>query len=117
MISMSCAWEAKHGAPRLWLRSGVELQSPSLGLGGAALPLHPIWPRFAINTMFYAAALAALWLLIRGGYCYVFRRALRARRGLCPACAYPMGESDVCSECGSKVPKRAVAQSTASQLS
>ena len=31
------------------------------------------------------------------------RRRLRARRGLCTACAYPAGESAVCSECGAAV--------------
>ncbi len=33
------------------------------------------------------------------------RRFLRVRRGLCAKCAYPMGESDVCSECGKPLPK------------
>ena len=28
------------------------------------------------------------------------RRWSRRRRGLCPACAYPAGASDVCTECG-----------------
>ena len=57
--------------------------------------LRPIWPGFAINTLFYAAILL---LLIPGPF--VLRRFVRVRRGLCPACAYPMGESSVCSECG-----------------
>ncbi len=66
-----------------------------------ALPLRPIWRGFAINTIFYAAL---LWLLIPGPF--VLRRHIRIRRGLCPACAYPMGESAVCSECGSEIPGR-----------
>ncbi len=37
------------------------------------------------------------------------RRFLRLRRGLCPKCAYPMGEAAVCSECGCGLPKRATA--------
>ena len=61
-----------------------------------------IWPGFAINTLFYATA---LWLLIAGPF--VLRRFLRLRRGLCPKCAYPMGESSVCTECGCGLPKRA----------
>ena len=60
-----------------------------------AFPLRPIWPGFAINTGFYAAT---LWLLIPGPF--VLRRFLRVRRGLCPKCGYPMGESSVCTECG-----------------
>ncbi len=34
------------------------------------------------------------------------RRFLRVRRGLCPKCAYPMGESEVCTECGESLPSR-----------
>ena len=67
-----------------------------------ALPLRPIWTGFAINTIFYATI---LWLLIPGPF--ALRRFLRVRRGLCPKCAYPMGESSVCTECGSALPKRA----------
>ncbi len=59
------------------------------------VPLYPIWPGFAVNTVFYAAI---LWLLIPGPF--ALRRFIRVKRGLCPACAYPRGESDVCSECG-----------------
>ena len=65
------------------------------------LPLYPLWRGFAINTLFYAAV---LWLLIPGPF--VLRRFLRVRRGLCPKCAYPMGESSVCTECGCGLPKR-----------
>ena len=61
----------------------------------------PIWPGFAINTIFYAAI---LWLLAWGAS--VLRRFLRLRRGLCPKCAYPMGESSVCTECGNALPRR-----------
>ena len=65
------------------------------------LPLRPTWPGFAVNTIFYAAL---LWLLIPGPF--VLRRFLRVRRGLCPKCAYPIGESSVCTECGGEL-KRA----------
>ena len=54
--------------------------------------------RFAVNTIFYAAL---LWLP------FVVRRFSRARRGLCPKCAYPMAESPVCTECGKPLPGRA----------
>jgi hypothetical protein len=59
------------------------------------LPLLPIWPGFAINTVFYAGI---LWLLF--AVPYALRRRRRIKRGLCPACAYPVGENDVCTECG-----------------
>ncbi len=72
---------------------------PPVLKGRSALPLHPIWPGFAINTLFYAAI---LWLLLPGPF--ALRRFLRLRRGLCPKCAYPMGESVVCTECGGALP-------------
>ncbi len=63
--------------------------------------LRPIWPGLIVNTLFYATV---LWLLICGPF--VLRRFIRVRRGLCPACAYPRGESDVCSECGLALQQR-----------
>ncbi len=66
------------------------------------LPYRPIWIGFTANTLFYASL---LWLAIPGPF--VLRRFLRLRRGLCPTCAYPMGESFVCTECGCELPKRA----------
>ncbi|MHC5022458.1 MAG: hypothetical protein ACYTGG_00915 [Planctomycetota bacterium] len=62
------------------------------------LPLRPLWPGFAVNTVFYAAM---IWLLIPGPF--VLRRVIRCRRGLCPWCAYPVGASTVCTECGAVV--------------
>jgi hypothetical protein len=62
------------------------------------LPLRPIWPGFAINTLFYAAI---LWLLFAAPF--ALRRMRRIKRGLCPACAYPVGTSAVCTECGEPV--------------
>jgi hypothetical protein len=57
-----------------------------------------LWPGFAINTIFYAGI---LWVLfaIPGRV----RRWRRIKRGLCPACAYPVGDSAVCTECGKQV--------------
>ena len=70
----------------------------SIGWGGWPLPSAPLWPGFTINTIFYAAI---LWLLCAApGF---VRRRIRARRGQCPACAYPIGTSDVCTECGKPI--------------
>jgi hypothetical protein len=63
--------------------------------GPKRVPLRPIWPGFAINTVFYAAI---LWLLFAAPF--AIRRRRRIKRGLCPACAYPVGDSAVCTECG-----------------
>ncbi len=59
------------------------------------VPLAPIWSGFIINTLFYAAL---IWCLTAGPF--VARRRLRKRRGRCLECAYPIGERDVCTECG-----------------
>jgi hypothetical protein len=61
------------------------------------LPLRPIWPGFAINTLFYAAI---LWLLFFAPG--MVRRRLRIRRDLCLKCAYPRGTSECCTECGTR---------------
>ena len=68
------------------------------------LPTRIIWPGFAINTILYAVV---LWLLIPGPF--ALRRLVRRRRGLCPACTYPMGESPTCTECGRDLPARSEA--------
>jgi hypothetical protein len=65
------------------------------------LPLAPLWPGFAINTLFYAAI---LWVLFIGPF--KLRRRRRLRHGLCPACAYPVGVSEACTECGKPVQPR-----------
>ena len=112
-ISMWCEHERWYWGPgpeeTIPLQGGIETGLPdwerfrlsSLQLK-RVLPLRPTWPGFAINTLFYAMV---LWSLIRGPF--ALRRFLRLRRGLCPKCAYPMGESSVCTECGGSLPKRA----------
>ena len=75
-----------------------------------ALPLRPIPGGFAVNTMFYAAL---LWLLTRGPF--ALRRVFRVKRGLCPACTYPTGDSPVCTECGHRVLRRDLSRQTRTQ--
>ena len=70
-------------------------------VGNRTIAFIPIWPGFALNTFFYATL---LWLLIPGPF--ALRRLIRRRRGLCPKCAYPMGGSAVCTECGRELPQR-----------
>ena len=69
-------------------------------VGGRYLPLRPLWPGFAVNTVFYAVI---LWGLFAGPF--VVRRWRRIRRGLCPKCAYDLrgtrgGAATACPECG-----------------
>jgi hypothetical protein len=63
--------------------------------------VRPIWPGFAINTLFYAGI---LWVMFAAPF--ALRRRRRIKRGLCPACAYPVGDSSVCTECGKTVQPR-----------
>jgi len=62
------------------------------------LPLQPVWPGFAINTLFYAGVLWMLWAMP-----FALRRMIRRRRGQCAACAYPIGTNERCTECGAAV--------------
>jgi hypothetical protein len=78
-----------------WPRQGV-----NGGFARRVLPTRPIWPGFAINTVFYAVI---LWVVFAAPF--ALRRRKRMRRGLCPACAYPVGDSEVCTECGAAVRK------------
>ena len=61
------------------------------------IPVRPTWPGFAVNTIFYGGL---IWFLLVAPF--ALRRFLRRRRGLCPMCAYPLGDSPVCTECGER---------------
>lgn len=85
-------------------RSQVEERSPQnallLGKQSSAsdchvLPLLPLLPGLAVNTVLYAVI---LWLGL--AFPFIVRRHRRKRRNLCPCCAYPIGQSATCSECG-----------------
>ncbi len=84
-----------------WWLAYASLQDARGDVRTTSIPLRPIFAGFTINTFFYTTI---LWLLIAGPF--VLRRFLRAHRGLCPKCAYPMGEAVVCSECGGELPRR-----------
>ena len=90
---------ARPGTDSHWADRGIEtslqMTNPYFTPFSRRLPLVPMWPGFAINTIFYAAILWVLFAVPLG-----LRRRRRIRRGLCPACAYPVGISPVCTECG-----------------
>jgi hypothetical protein len=95
MLALGGYWKGEYlrigwRHPDLW---------PLPEIAAEALPTSIHWPGFAINTLFYAGI---LWLLFVAPF--VLRRRRRIKRGLCPACAYPVGESDVCTECGKQLP-------------
>ncbi len=82
-----------------WLRHSLVLGES--GGSPRTLPLRPIWPGFAINTVFYAAILWGGWMLFAAPF--ALRRWRRIKRGLCPACGYQVGTSAVCTECGKEL--------------
>jgi hypothetical protein len=85
-------------ASRIYYSNGLRLPGASRTRGSIVLPIMPLWPGFAINTVLYAAV---CWLLFAAPF--VLRRRLRLRLGRCPNCAYPVGQSPVCTECGKPV--------------
>lgn len=62
------------------------------------VPHGPMWRGLLLNTIFYA--LVSWFIVIIAGS---LRRRLRTRRNLCPACAYPVGNNSICTECGKPV--------------
>lgn len=62
------------------------------------LPLRIIWLNFFAGAAIYGGAFFILFCAPRW-----VRSAHRRRRGLCPACGYPRGESSVCTECGRRL--------------
>lgn len=93
----SGAWEAPDGMTR------TAYEDLGYGMGDRPpVPLRPLPLGFAADTLFYAAS---LWAVLGGPR--RIRRSLRKRRGQCPACGYPVGDAEVCSECGGAVMPRA----------
>jgi len=65
----------------------------------AFLPQAPIWTGVILNTVFFGTV---LWFSLSAPF--ALRRYLRIRAKRCPGCAYPMGVSDRCTECGALLP-------------
>ena len=95
-LALEGQWGLVHGRSKA---SGLLITRWERRHQAVAFPLRPLWPGFAVNTLLYAVI---LWLLLLGPF--ALRRFLRLRWGLCPKCAYPMGESQVCTECGKPLP-------------
>lgn len=63
-------------------------------------PLSVLPFGFFANTIFYAIIIFLLFLALGG-----FRGRIRLYRKLCPQCAYPIGVSTFCTECGKTLSK------------
>jgi hypothetical protein len=90
------------------LRAAFEIDLPTFLISNPTFPSRvfpyaPLWPGFAINTIFYAAMLWLLW--VAPGK---IRRFIRVHRGRCPACGYIIapGVGNKCSECGNPLSLR-----------
>jgi hypothetical protein len=113
MISMVGGCEYRYeflgGSDFPWMRFMTSFEIPNryrdVSLGQfpnvVFMPLRPLWPGFAINTIFYAAMLWLLW--VAPGK---IRRFVRVRAHRCPACGYRIAEGvgPNCSECGAQLP-------------
>ena len=95
---LRCGWPIESMCCEDWCITGPNGSVNQMRLGSRFFPTGILWPGFAINTIFYAAV---VWLLFFAPF--QFRRYRRIKRGLCPACAYPVGSSAVCTECGKPV--------------
>ncbi len=83
-----------------WQRCVLIGQTPEPTLP-RMLPVLPIWPGFAINTVFYAMILWGLFATP-----FALRRWRRLKRGLCVKCGYDLRgrpQGSTCPECGSIV--------------
>jgi hypothetical protein len=67
------------------------------------IPTIPIWKGIILNSLFWAVIFTSFFYGLRH-----LRHRHRIRRGRCPRCAYPMGTSPACTECGTALPASAV---------
>ena len=67
---------------------------------GGILPLRPIFSGFAANTLLYAVTVLTIGVAF-----FAARSYNRLARGLCPSCAYPVGQAARCTECGGVITK------------
>jgi hypothetical protein len=99
MLTLHCGSRSVVGRPGHQLLDGIRVRAHPDGstVRSISLPLRPIWPGFAVNTVVHAAAIGVLVVL--GSR---VRRMMRRRAGSCPRCGYDLrgGPARACPECG-----------------
>ena len=74
----------------------------------AELPYRPLWWGLTVDVIVWAVG---LWSFAFVGS--ALRNKIRKRRGVCPTCNYPIGVSEVCTECGVELAERAILRARA----
>lgn len=77
------------GGLTLWTNGGQD------HLDRFTLPLFPLWPGFALNTLVFATGLALIWYTPPS-----IRHVRRKRSGRCVKCGYDITGLTTCPECG-----------------
>lgn len=67
------------------------------------LPIKPLWTGLAVDSVVFAIILSGFSIM-----CGRLRGRSRLRRGMCPRCAYPIGTSPNCTECGRPLPRQVI---------
>lgn len=87
------------GGPPTKPAERVDVWHANLSIGDRAitaeLPYRTLWWGLTVNVIAWTVGLWSLAFVASA-----LRNKIRLRRGVCPTCKYPIGVSEVCTECG-----------------
>lgn len=106
LVSGGCSGPQVTAETKHYFKDTSRTYAPNNMLG--SIPYAPLPTGILTNVAFFAGC---VWLVMFG--MIDARKLWRVRRGRCPRCAYPIGVSPVCTECGRKLPERTVQRITA----
>ncbi|MCI0631314.1 MAG: hypothetical protein L0Y44_11755 [Phycisphaerales bacterium] len=84
----------------------VDAYEVKVGSASFRIPTRVLWGPVGLNVLAWFVILALPLTALR-----ILRRNYRIKRGLCPACAYPIGTSATCTECGRLLSRQPIADS------